>query len=60
MASQHPGPYAERLTPRGLPPGFAPSHDPTPALRQLSEYARPHVLGMYICTFRKPFLKIVM
>lgn len=34
-------PYADRMTPRSHLMG----HDPTPALRQLSAYARPHALG---------------
>ncbi len=34
-------PYADRMTPRSHLIG----HDPTPALRQLSAYARPHALG---------------
>lgn len=41
MASHHMSTYGpERLTPRGPYPV---GHDPTPALSQLSAYARPHI-----------------
>ena len=49
MGSHHMSAYGgpERLTPRGGP---FPGHDPTPALSQLSAYARPHIGKQFFFT----------
>lgn len=53
MNSQQVPPYAlERHTPRAA---YPPGHDPTPALRTLSEYARPHALGLCITVLKHCF-----